>query len=226
MSVQIRIKLNEKFYLRDPEETELGRKIIRHSILLIDEIGFESFTFKKLAIEIDSTEASVYRYFENKHLLLVYLSSWYWAWIDYRIEVHTHHVAEPERQMEIAIKIISESNLEDVSIPHIDESILHRIVVRDSTKSYCNINVDKENKEGFFANYKTLCKRLADIILRINSEYPYANSLASTLLETAHQQYYFAQHLPRLTNISDNKNTRQELTEFLEHMSFTLIRKK
>ena len=73
MPVGIRIQLNDKLYLRDPQDTKLGRKIIKHGILLLDEIGLESFNFKKLALRIESTEASVYRYFENKHLLLTYL---------------------------------------------------------------------------------------------------------------------------------------------------------
>ena len=62
-------KLSEKLFLRDPQETELGRNIIRLSIKMMDEIGFEEFTFKKLAVKIKSTEASVYRYFDNKHKL-------------------------------------------------------------------------------------------------------------------------------------------------------------
>ena len=46
MAVGIQITLNERLYLRDPQQTELGRRIIQHSILLIDQIGFEAFTFK------------------------------------------------------------------------------------------------------------------------------------------------------------------------------------
>jgi hypothetical protein len=65
MAITIQMKLNEKLYLRDPQHTKLGRRIIQYSILLIDEIGFEAFTFKKLADRISSTEASVYRYFET-----------------------------------------------------------------------------------------------------------------------------------------------------------------
>lgn len=52
MAITIQMKLNERLYLRDPQDTKLGRKIIQHSILLIDEIGFEAFTFKKLADQI------------------------------------------------------------------------------------------------------------------------------------------------------------------------------
>ena len=41
MAIGIKISLNEGLYLRDPQETPLGQGIIKHSILLIDEIGFE-----------------------------------------------------------------------------------------------------------------------------------------------------------------------------------------
>ena len=80
MAIGIKISLNDRLYIRDPQGTTLGQKIIKHSILLIDKIGFEAFNFKKLANYMSSTEASVYRYFENKHLLLIYLVSWYWEW--------------------------------------------------------------------------------------------------------------------------------------------------
>ncbi|MFZ1526229.1 MAG: hypothetical protein WAT22_15510 [Saprospiraceae bacterium] len=47
-------------YLKDPFSSELGRSIIKESIEMIDDLGFEEFTFKKLAIKIKSTEATVY----------------------------------------------------------------------------------------------------------------------------------------------------------------------
>ena len=71
----IKIQVNPKTYVKDPETSDLGKKIIKNSILLIDEIGFEEFTFKKLGEKIGSNESSIYRYFENKHKLLVYLST-------------------------------------------------------------------------------------------------------------------------------------------------------
>ncbi len=74
--LSLKIQVNDKIYVKDPETSSLGRKIIQESILLIDEIGFENFTFKKLGERIGSNESSIYRYFESKHKLLVYLSSW------------------------------------------------------------------------------------------------------------------------------------------------------
>jgi len=46
MSIGIKISLNEKLYLRDPQETTLGKRIIQQSILLIDEIGFEDIWYR------------------------------------------------------------------------------------------------------------------------------------------------------------------------------------
>ena len=63
MDFQVSFKVNEKLYLRDPESSDLAKMIVKSSIDLIYEIGFEQFTFKKLALEIQTTEASVYRYF-------------------------------------------------------------------------------------------------------------------------------------------------------------------
>jgi len=81
----LKISVPDKIFIKDPESSDLGKRIIEHSILLIDEIGFDSFTFKKLGVKIGSNESSIYRYFESKHKLLLYLTSWYWAWIEYQL---------------------------------------------------------------------------------------------------------------------------------------------
>ena len=73
MKLELQVKMNPSLFLRDPEQSELGKNIIKHSIHLIHDNGFEAFTFKKLAESIGTTEAGVYRYFENKHKLLVYI---------------------------------------------------------------------------------------------------------------------------------------------------------
>lgn len=190
MAVTIQIKLNEKLYLRDPQDTKLGRKIIEHSILLIDEIGFEDFTFKKLADRINSTEASIYRYFENKHRLILYLLSWYWEWVKFSIEFNTANITDPKKRLEIALSTILDSARPNPTIDFVDESVLHRIVIAEATKTYHTKSVDRENKEGLFLTYKSLCKTLADMITEINPDYPYPRALASTLLEMSNNQVF------------------------------------
>lgn len=43
-----KIQINSKIYVKNPETSDLGRKILEQSIILIDEIGFDNFTFKSL----------------------------------------------------------------------------------------------------------------------------------------------------------------------------------
>ena len=73
MIQNIQIQLNEHLYLKDPMQSELGKAMLQKSVELIYEIGFEEFTFKKLSTAIPTTEATIYRYFENKHQFLMYL---------------------------------------------------------------------------------------------------------------------------------------------------------
>ena len=116
---KIEICVNPSIYLKDPASSDLGKKIIQGSIELIYEIGFEAFTFRKLAKAISSTEASVYRYFENKHKLLVYLTSWYWSWLEYRLVFSIANVENPIVRLERAIIIVTKQVEEDGNFAHI-----------------------------------------------------------------------------------------------------------
>lgn len=220
-NISIRLTINEKLYLRDPQATDLGQRILQNSILLIDEVGFEGFNFRKLSQRINSTEASIYRYFENKHLLFVYLLNWYWEWMKFRIDFNTMNIKDPVQRLKIALNAIVDTAKRNTSIEFIDEDILHRIVVAEGTKGYHTKSVDEKNEDGFFLSYKSLCKKIADILLEINPDFPYPRSLACTLIETANNTIYFAQHLPRLTDIeADSPNFTQNIEKMLETLAF------
>ena len=191
----LKITINEKLYVKDPETSELGLNILKNSIILIDEIGFEAFTFKKLGEKIQSNESSIYRYFENKHKLLVYLTSWYWSWIEYRMAFATTNVSNPIEKLEKAIKLVTENVADDNATPYINEEILSRIIVEEFTKTLMTKEVDNENKEGFFLVYKRVINRIIDIIKEVNPEYPYAKSLASNIVEGALHQHFLKNHL-------------------------------
>jgi len=53
MKIQLHIEMNEKLFLKNPIGSELGKKIIEHSIELINKNGLEDFTFKKLAAKLE-----------------------------------------------------------------------------------------------------------------------------------------------------------------------------
>ncbi len=224
MVVEIRIQVNEHVYLRDPQDTRLGRSILQHGIMLMDELGLEEFTFKKLAARIDSTEASIYRYFENKHLFLVYILCWYWERVRYQLAVSTRNISDPAEKLRLAIAVIVESTRENPAVDYIDESILYRIVLTEGTKTYHTKHVDEENKQGFFLVYKALTGDLAGIIAQINPQFPYPRALASTLLEMAHFHIYAAQHLPALTEVRTSGGDLVQAKQLLEFFAFGIVK--
>lgn len=197
----INIKVNENIYLKNPESSDLGKNILNGSIDLIDEIGLDEFTFKKLAKKIGSTEASIYRYFESKHKLFLYLTAWYWAWMEYKLVFTIINIDCPKERLSRSIKLITEQIQEDGSIPHINEIKLNNILNTESSKAYLNKNVDDENKIGAFSSYKQFVQRISDIILEINPLYKYPHMLISTVIEGSHHQRFFSEHLPKLTDI-------------------------
>jgi AcrR family transcriptional regulator len=220
----INLKINDSLFVKDPQQTDLGKKIIEQSVLMIDEIGLEQFTFKKLADAINSTEASIYRYFENKHLLFVYLLNWYWEWMMVRIDLNTLNMSDPVQKMKVILRVIVDTANRNTAVEFVDEEVLHRVVVREGTKGYHHKLVDEENKEGFFLSYKKLCSKIAGVIQELDPDFLYPRALASTLIETANNHLYFARHLPRLTDLrSTGRQLSEEVTQMLIFFTFRLI---
>ena len=203
---KVSVKVNPYVYLKDPESSDLGKRIVSGSIELIDSLGFEHFTFRKLAQSVGTTEASVYRYFESKHKLLLYLTAWYWGWMEYRMVFRTANIDSPWERLDRAISLLTGAIETDIGHAHIDEVKLNRIVIAESSKAYLVKEVDDENKHGVFGRYKGLVQRVSDIILEINPAYKYPHMLVSTVIEGAHHQHFFAEHLPRLTDVIQGEN--------------------
>lgn len=218
----IQIKIDEKIFTKDPSSSDLGKKIIEHSIALIDELGFEAFTFGKLADKTQCTEASIYRYFENKHKLLIYHLTWYWTWLEYLITLATANIKSPEERLTIALRLLTSPLVQEPRIPQVDEAALYRIVIAESQKVYLTKNVDEENKKGLFLSYKRLCKKAAGIVKEINPNYRYPTALISTVVESSYDQRYFARHLPSLTEIP--KDQEDGITEYLTELVFKAIK--
>ena len=224
MDIHLQIKMNEKLFIRDPEQSELGKKIILHSIQLIHKNGFEAFTFKKLAIDIGTTEAGIYRYFENKHRLLIYLTAWYWSWLEYQVSFQTNNIKDPVIKLKRVIKLLATTVEDDSSTRYVDESILHQIIITEGTKAYLTKRVSEDNKDHLFKPYKDLCAVIGTMILECSPEYNYPKSLASTIIEMAHFQNFFMNNLPALTDFAENKD-EAKIVLFLEDLVFSSIKK-
>lgn len=215
----LKIAVPEKIYVKDPESSALGKRIVEHSIILINDIGFDSFTFKKLGTLIGSNESSIYRYFESKHKLLLYLSSWYWAWIEYQLVFETHSL-NPEDKLEKAIEIVTRTIKEDSKFSHINEVVLNKIMVNENSKSFLTKEVDQENKEGYFVIYKRIVHRLRDMIKAKQPSYKFPSSLASTILEGSLHQHFLKDHFKSITDCNDSLSP----TNFIKNLVLNTLK--
>ena len=204
---KFKIEVNSNIYLKDPESSDLGKNILAESINMIHDNGFEDFTFRKLGQKIHSTETSVYRYFENKHKLLVYLTCWYWAWLEYRLVFELANISTPLERMKRAIAVITSSVDEDFQHPYLDFKKLHHIIVSDSAKILLSLKAEKDKPEGIFEGYIQLFERIESIIREINPDYKYPKMLISTVIEGEHFQQYFKEQIPALSDGGKNEST-------------------
>jgi len=218
MSFKIQIQLNEKLYVRDPTQTEVGRNIIKHGAIMIEKLGFEDFTLKKLAIKLKTNESSIYRYFANKHRLLLYLIDWYWRWMEYLIIMHTNNIQDPNQKIDIILDILLLKVGDDwAGDLELDKSILNQLIIKEGSKAYLTNHVSADNTQQLFKPYKDLCARIAGIFLEVNPTYKYSRSLTSTVLEMVHHQYFFMHNLPRLTDFGDRKD-KSEIINFMKDL--------
>lgn len=196
----VSINVGANIYIKDPQSSSLGRRIVEQGIIMIHELGFEKFTFKKLGERIGSNESSIYRYFESKHKLLLYLTTWYWGWLEYQLVFSTNHMDNPVLRLKTAIGIVTRATEGDSTFSHVNEVMLNRIIIDESRKSYLTKEEDQKNKEGYFRVYNRLVNRIAEMIWAVDPQYAYPQSLASTVIEGALHQHFLSYHFSGITN--------------------------
>ena len=224
MAINISISVHPNTYLRDPMDTTLGKKIIKHSIDILSETGYQCFNFRNLAKDMKSTEASVYRYFENKHMLLVYLCSWYWDYLNYLIEIDTRNVTDPEQKLKIAVRTIVNGPSAPNPSDFIDQSKLSTIIVENFFKAMFNKTTTVEEKENLFANYRNLNANLTAIVKEYNADFKYPCAIASTIIKMSIDHSYYADQICSLTEITNCIQTkRAQIEDMINHFIQKLL---
>jgi hypothetical protein len=224
MEFQVKFAINEKIFLRNPESSELGKLMVKKAIDLIFELGFEQFTFKKLAQEINSTEATIYRYFENKHRLLLYILNWYWCYMEFLVTFKLENVTDKKEQLKIIVHLLTHELAESTNQFDYNKKYLNQIVISESSKVYLVKDVAEINKDAVFKPYKDLCAKIAEVISSYNPVYKFPRSLSTTLIETSHHQQFFSVNLPKLTDISA-ENKADFTHQFLIDLVFQVLGK-
>jgi hypothetical protein len=126
--------------------------------------------------------------------------------MEYQLVFGVANMQSPESKLQKAIELITNNKNNKIAIDGISINKLIRIVISESSKSYLTKDVSKSNKQGAYQSYKKFVLRLADIIKEINPGYKFPNMLLSTIIEGAHLQVFFAEHLPTLTNVQKNND--------------------
>lgn len=208
--------------LRDPDATELGRSMLSGGLELMNEIGLEAFTFRKLAERIGSTEASLYKYFPNKHRLLQYYFQLYWLWLRRLCGREAERSRDPRDALRRSIEAICGVWPRALPELQLDPEALRRLVIDEGMKSYLHKNVDADNARRLFAPYKELSAFLAERLSACRRGVPMPRSFATTVIEMAHSLPFAMEHLPSLTELSSRKDLR-ELARHLLHRTITYV---
>ena len=216
----VKFNVNPDLFLKDPESSSIGKRILMEAINILDQSGFERLTFKELAHTAQTTESTVYRYFENKHMLILYLSNWYWSWLFYRLQLGLTNIPSGKKKLAKAIEILCRQSEDDNLIAHIDLVKLAHLIHLESGKIFRVRDVDQENKQGFYLPYKLLHEKMKNIILEVKETFPFAESLAASIIQGIHQQHFNYEHFPTLTSMT---NTEKDIENYFLNLSLAYL---
>jgi hypothetical protein len=151
----------------------------------------------------------------------VYLISWYWLWIEYKLVFATNNIPISEQKLISALEIITKRITEDNSVSFINEVLLNKVIIAESSKAYHTKDIDVENEKGYYKSYKRVVQRVSDIVLEVNPTFKFPHMLISTVIEGAHHQRYFSQHLPSLTDVIEGNN---DVVNFYKNLVLNAIK--
>ena len=208
--------------LKDPESSELGRAILSEGLALMNELGLEAFTFKKLAARLQSTEVSLYKYFPNKQRLLQYYYQLYWLWLRQVSGRHAERSVSPREALERVVEAVCGVWPKEVPGLQLDPHALRALVIDEGMKAYLHKNVDDDNARRLFTPYKELSAFIAELLVACRKDVPMPRSFATTVIEMAHSLPFAMEHLPSLTELSARKDLRP-LAQHLMHRTITYL---
>lgn len=211
----VEIQLPNVLFLKNPKDSDIGQRILLESAAMIAEIGIDAFNFKKLALKCKCTEATVYRYFENKHKLLLYFLNIYWGWLEYRLVMNTQNISDSGKRLKKAIALLAHPEIPESYNEEFGKNII-AIAVQEGIKIHLTHAVKTEISDGSLTIYQTLVSRFSNLISAKLPGYLYADSLAASILDNAFQQMYFQKYYPSFcSNIQDEEHLKSFLLSLI-----------
>jgi len=130
------------------------------------------------------------------------------------------NIGAGKKKLVKAIEILCRQSEDDNLIEHIDLVKLAHLIHLESGKIFRVRDVDQENQQGFYLPYKLLHEAVKDIILEVESSFPYAESLAASIIQGIHHQHFNYEHFPTLTSM---KNTESDIGEYFINLTMACI---
>ena len=62
---------------------------------------------------------------------MVYLTAWYWAWIEYQLVFETANLNDPTEKLKRGIQVVTRATMEDSNFDHINEVKLNQIIINE-----------------------------------------------------------------------------------------------
>jgi AcrR family transcriptional regulator len=200
-TLHLNLDLPSCLYLKNPESSDLGKRILIEAASFIGSNGIDEFNFLKLAKKVGCTEATVYRYFHNKQQLVQYLLNIYWGSICVEIEYSTRQIKSARKKLKTAIEILSSPHPENFTDNKLAAAVVS-VVMSEGVRIHLRPQLDDEIKAGNFKYYSTLLDQFESLISESMPNYPFSRSLASTLIDTAMLQMLY---ISRYNNFTDKE---------------------
>ena len=210
------IEPDQSLSLRDTT-SPMGSRIVVEGLQLLNELGLEAFTFKKLSERISCSELTVYHYFANKQRLLQFYFQLYWLWLG-TLDEQSGSSLPPRERLHGTIRVLSGIWPQDMLSAQLEPEALRELVINEGSKSFLHKNVDADNADKLFKPYKDLIAQVATELKACAPQLRSPRSFATTLVEMAHSLEFAMHHLPALTEISKGKD-RKQLAAFLIDLS-------
>ena len=203
----IDVQVPENLYIKNPRESRVGKDILAHGAAMIAKCGIEAFNFLKLASECQCTEATIYRYFENKHKLLLYYLNLFWGWQEYFMVMRTHSVEEPGKRLKEVVSVLSHPEIPSNTDPAYGANIVE-IATSEGVKIHLSREVGAEITDGSMFVYYRLLKRISKFISDKKPKHKYPDTLAITIIDAALQTKFYQDRYPGLAvNIHNAKSS-------------------
>lgn len=213
LTKNVELSIPTCLYLKNPRESKTGGHIISEAAAMIATGGIEQLTFKKLALRCGCTEATVYRYFENKHSLLLYVLNIFWIWQEYRMVLATQNIEDPMERLDHAIAVIARPEIPKDQGEFGEHVLL--TAIHEGVKIHLSRELRKEIDNGSMSAYHRLVQRLGALIRNYLPDYLFSEALSVTLLDNALQQLFFMKHFSGMAGKIQSHNSLEKYLKSL-----------